>query len=168
MAGYPRCYEIFGLVIGHRSAAHNEFPRYRAWLRSKAWWAAVDSNHLPPRYQHGALPVELAAQGPAGRAGSNPGIVSLKGRLIRVMPAPLKRPGRPHRRSRATRGRWQGRKDSNLGPSVLETDALTRLSYAPIRLEARRARGPADSNSSRRPKALLRARLASCDAGNGS
>jgi hypothetical protein len=26
------------------------------------WWAAVDSNHLPPRYQHGALPVELAAQ----------------------------------------------------------------------------------------------------------
>src|SRR6266581_6974359 len=24
-------------------------------------WAAVDSNHLPPRYQHGALPVELAA-----------------------------------------------------------------------------------------------------------
>ena len=25
-------------------------------------WAAVDSNHLPPRYQHGALPVELAAQ----------------------------------------------------------------------------------------------------------
>jgi hypothetical protein len=29
---------------------------------------------------------------------------------------------------------WQGRKDSNLGPSVLETDALTRLSYAPIGL----------------------------------
>jgi hypothetical protein len=27
--------------------------------------------------------------------------------------------------------KWQGRKDSNLGPSVLETDALTRLSYAP-------------------------------------
>ena len=26
-------------------------------------WAAVDSNHLPPRYQHGALPVELAAHG---------------------------------------------------------------------------------------------------------
>ena len=26
------------------------------------WWAAVDSNHVPPRYQHGALPVELAAQ----------------------------------------------------------------------------------------------------------
>ncbi len=25
-------------------------------------WAAVDSNHLPPRYQHGALPVELAAR----------------------------------------------------------------------------------------------------------
>src|SRR5579864_791398 len=64
-------------------------------------------------------------------------------------------------------GRWQGRKDSNLGPSVLETDALTRLSYAPVRLEARRARGPAESNSSRRPKALFRAPLASCDAGNG-
>src|SRR5260370_28999669 len=29
----------------------------------KCWWAAVDSNHLPPRYQHGALPVELAAHG---------------------------------------------------------------------------------------------------------
>src|SRR5437016_1936515 len=40
----------------------------------------------------------------------------------------------------ATRGatcnkeRWQGRKDSNPRPSVLETDALTRLSYAPKRL----------------------------------
>ena len=31
---------------------------------------------------------------------------------------------------------WQGRKDSNLGPSVLETDALTRLSYAPIRSDS--------------------------------
>ena len=51
----------------------------------------MDSNHLPPRYQHGALPVELAAQ---------------------LDP-------------------WQGRKDSNPRPSVLETDALTRLSYAP-------------------------------------
>src|SRR5205807_9771458 len=29
-------------------------------------------------------------------------------------------------------GKWQGRKDSNPRPSVLETDALTRLSYAPI------------------------------------
>src|SRR5258708_26543299 len=48
----------------------------------RRWWAAVDSNHLPPRYQHGALPVELAAQGPAGRASSIPGIVSLLGRLI--------------------------------------------------------------------------------------
>jgi hypothetical protein len=27
---------------------------------------------------------------------------------------------------------WQGRKDSNPRPSVLETDALTRLSYAPM------------------------------------
>jgi hypothetical protein len=26
---------------------------------------------------------------------------------------------------------WQARKDSNPRPSVLETDALTRLSYAP-------------------------------------
>src|SRR5258707_10506940 len=30
---------------------------------TQLWWAAVDSNHLPPRYQHGALPVELAAHG---------------------------------------------------------------------------------------------------------
>jgi hypothetical protein len=44
---------------------HNEIRRYEGWLRSKlwwaGWWAAVDSNHVPPRYQHGALPVELAA-----------------------------------------------------------------------------------------------------------
>src|SRR5947208_12108138 len=51
----------------------------------------MDSNHLPRRYQHRALPVELAAP-----------------------------------------REWQGRKDSNPRPSVLETDALTRLSYAPI------------------------------------
>ena len=37
--------------------------RGEAWLWASAWWAAVDSNHLPPRYQHGALPVELAAHG---------------------------------------------------------------------------------------------------------
>jgi hypothetical protein len=29
------------------------------------------------------------------------------------------------------REEWQARKDSNPRPSVLETDALTRLSYAP-------------------------------------
>src|SRR5947208_13128381 len=51
----------------------------------------MDSNHLPRRYQHRALPVELAAP-----------------------------------------REWQGRKDSNPRPSVLETDALTRLSYAPL------------------------------------
>src|SRR5689334_22024574 len=36
-----------------------------SWPR---WWAAVDSNHLPPRYQHGALPVELAAHVRPGAA----------------------------------------------------------------------------------------------------
>src|SRR5467141_4077239 len=41
-------------------------------LPKRLWWAAVDSNHLPPRYQHGALPVELAAQN----------LASLVGRLI--------------------------------------------------------------------------------------
>ena len=37
-----------------------------------AWWAAVDSNHLPPRYQHGALPVELAAQRLQGETNPRP------------------------------------------------------------------------------------------------
>src|SRR5947209_5584186 len=42
-------------------------------LNSDQWWAAVDSNHLPPRYQHGALPVELAAPGwMAGAEGFEP------------------------------------------------------------------------------------------------
>ena len=40
---------------------------YYEWVNSFRWWAAVDSNHVPPRYQHGALPVELAAQGLAQR-----------------------------------------------------------------------------------------------------
>src|SRR5438876_621566 len=35
----------------------------RYGMAAELWWAAVDSNHVPPRYQHGALPVELAAQG---------------------------------------------------------------------------------------------------------
>src|SRR5438105_4049108 len=68
--------------------------RFVAWLpnsHNSRWWAAMDSNHLPRRYQHRALPVELAAP-----------------------------------------RTWQGRKDSNPRPSVLETDALTRLSYAPL------------------------------------
>ncbi len=33
----------------------------------------MDSNHLPPRYQHGALPVELAAQVSASIARSKAG-----------------------------------------------------------------------------------------------
>ena len=36
-----------------------------------------------------------------------------------------------YRTGEPTRPKWQGRKDSNPRPSVLETDALTRLSYAP-------------------------------------
>ena len=47
-----------------------QYPDFRLPARSGSHygkpvelkWAAVDSNHLPPRYQHGALPVELAAQ----------------------------------------------------------------------------------------------------------
>ena len=49
----------------------------------RMWWAAVDSNHLPPRYQHGALPVELAAQRP--RQDPTPDHGSLVGRLILQM-----------------------------------------------------------------------------------
>ena len=33
----------------------------------------MDSNHLPPRYQHGALPVELAAQRQDPRANESSG-----------------------------------------------------------------------------------------------
>ncbi len=47
------------------------------------WWAAVDSNHLPPRYQHGALPVELAAQ---AKTEIRPPTGSLVGRLILQRP----------------------------------------------------------------------------------
>ena len=46
-------------------------PRLRSRY-GKPWWAAVDSNHLPPRYQHGALPVELAARRMAGAEGFEP------------------------------------------------------------------------------------------------
>ncbi len=57
--GYPTCDGALDLC--HRTILS----------RSKHWWAAVDSNHVPPRYQHGALPVELAAQvlGMHGRGG---------------------------------------------------------------------------------------------------
>src|SRR3989442_1001758 len=50
------------------------------------WWAAVDSNHLPPRYQHGALPVELAAHGldrikpPPNRANRNSTMARIRAR----------------------------------------------------------------------------------------
>ncbi len=57
-------------------------PKWREFR--KLWWAAVDSNHLPPRYQHGALPVELAAQDPASKSAPTQG--SLVGRLILQRP----------------------------------------------------------------------------------
>src|SRR6202023_4380818 len=67
------------LADRHRGRASGSACSTGAWRRSivssyrkqptlvtgfVTWWAAVDSNHLPPRYQHGALPVELAAQVP--------------------------------------------------------------------------------------------------------
>src|SRR5712664_1223892 len=68
---------------------HSVFPRLGFVFR-KAWWAAVDSNHLPPRYQHGALPVELAALGPAGRARPDPRNCESTGSLA------LTKPGRAY------------------------------------------------------------------------
>src|SRR6266849_5382416 len=75
------------------------------------WWAAVDSNHLPPRYQHGALPVELAAHGLGkgscpgqnGRTGTLPWHESaLEGGAERVSGADIRPRPNPrglHRRS---------------------------------------------------------------------
>jgi hypothetical protein len=76
--------------------------------RSERWWAAVDSNHLPPRYQHGALPVELAAQGPSGSSVLDPRHWSLSGHLIRVSPAASKRASEGSR-WRQTRGNRRAR-----------------------------------------------------------
>ena len=61
----PRCYRAWGRSTNKRLGVK--------WLGrdQNVWWAAVDSNHVPPRYQHGALPVELAAQGvPVSRISS--------------------------------------------------------------------------------------------------
>src|SRR5712691_9768219 len=91
-------------------------PRMRAlapgWRNpGMLWWAAVDSNHLPPRYQHGALPVELAAHGlgkglpGANRANRDSTMARIRARKQRrpdgrssVRPRPL--PRRLHRRER--------------------------------------------------------------------
>ena len=54
-----------GWPIAHARDDHPaEFlfmDRGRQRTLHQEWWARVDSNHLPPRYQHGALPVELLA-----------------------------------------------------------------------------------------------------------
>src|SRR5216684_3300617 len=128
------------MVAGFRA------PGFVLW---ELWWAAVDSNHLPPRYQHGALPVELAAQGPAGRTSSIPGIVSLLGRLI-------------WRRFEAAKRLMAGAQGFEPWALGFGDRCSDQTELRPYRLEARRARGPAESNSSRRPKAPFRARLASC------
>src|SRR2546428_1211230 len=64
-----RCYQAW-----HRYAPSGAvFCRRAGVIRPERtrnrWGAAVDSNHLPPRYQHGALPDELAAQLDPGRGG---------------------------------------------------------------------------------------------------
>src|ERR1700704_5526807 len=59
-----------------------------AFVSDGGWWAAGDSNHLPPRYQHGALPVELAAQGPSGSSGLDPRNCESTGSLDSTTPSP--------------------------------------------------------------------------------
>jgi hypothetical protein len=63
---------LSGLLSG-RASLSDFLTAALADSNSKSWWAAVDSNHLPPRYQHGALPVELAAlRAMAGAEGFEP------------------------------------------------------------------------------------------------
>src|SRR5438552_1400742 len=74
--------------------------------------------------------------------------------VIRLLMACLLAPPSPYLGNDSRHGvtyeiesNWQGRKDSNPRPSVLETDALTRLSYAPMRLRK-------FTNPSNRPQCL--------------
>ena len=69
-------------------------------------------------------------------------------------PAPVTRADRPSSWSklfgpRELGGGWQERQDSNPRPSVLETDALTRLSYAPVSA-SRRADSKAGASAGQR------------------
>src|SRR5712692_1543705 len=57
--------------------------------------------------------------------------------------------------------RWQGRKDSNPRPSVLETDALTRLSYAPV--PPRHSTHPSMPTGAPRLASILLSAMASSD-----
>src|SRR5262245_26449737 len=67
----PHCFESWWRRSGSRTGGSSNrpsgYPSGR-FLYSPDWWAALDSNQVPPRYQHGALPVELAARG-IGRGG---------------------------------------------------------------------------------------------------
>jgi hypothetical protein len=37
------------LTRAHGSTAHKSVPALSGFAQIKLWWAAVDSNHLPPR-----------------------------------------------------------------------------------------------------------------------
>ena len=45
----PRCEGAPAFVLRVKSVVHNADWRYQAWMNSYWWWAAVDSNHVPPR-----------------------------------------------------------------------------------------------------------------------
>ena len=71
----------------------------------------MDSNHLPPRYQHGALPVELAAQTLGEEP--TPDQRSLVRRVI------VRRPEKRATQARREPGRWtEGRARHDLMASV--------------------------------------------------
>ena len=72
-------------------------PFMPEWRYPGLWWAAVDSNHVPPRYQHGALPVELAAQTPrtVPSLESRTVVLEFTGSALAEAHLGLRLPGRP-------------------------------------------------------------------------
>src|ERR1700737_2549546 len=108
-----QCYQSAELGVTNqpkaRGASAEDLLGCFSRTSTDSWWAAVDSNHLPPRYQHGALPVELAAHGlgkglpAANRANRNSTMARIRARkqrqpggrsAVRLRPTPY----RLHRR----------------------------------------------------------------------
>src|SRR5579875_1843542 len=99
------------------------------------WWAAVDSNHLPPRYQHGALPVELAARDRlAGAEGFEPSTLGFGDRCSDQ--AELRPSDRGHSLPRRCRGQLEAERPNcsmTVGAGSYQHQASVALKLVPSR-----------------------------------
>ena len=132
----------------HRvTSEHEECRENKAWT----WWSWTGSNRRPQACKARALPAELqppsSKRGRRSRKTSKRGQTSSTGPASKALPPgtgqpllakrgkiPSKPPATDEPKRSEPPGKWWAWVDSNHRPPAYQADALTRLSYRPLKL----------------------------------